>query len=74
MERPRRGRTVAGTSAKKQRILRRQNRLDSQRTREGAINPPEDVTAADDLEEIARRLRGLPPAEEECSDDREEIT
>jgi hypothetical protein len=69
MERPKRGRTVAGTSAKKQRTIRRQSRLDAQRTREGRMVAPEDVTAANDLEEVARRLRDLPPAENETPEE-----
>jgi hypothetical protein len=64
MERPKRGKTVAGISARRQRTIRRQNRGEAQRTRRsGMVAPEEAVTAADDLEAVARRLRGLPPAE-----------
>jgi hypothetical protein len=56
-ERPRRGRTVGGTSAKKGRIILRRDRLDAQRLRESGISEPEETTAPEDLEELARRLR-----------------
>lgn len=53
----RRGRTVAGTSAKKNRVIRRQARLDAQRKCEGRITAPKTTTPPDDIVERARRLR-----------------
>jgi hypothetical protein len=54
----RRGRTVAGTSARKNRTARRQARevLDRER-RLGKVDAPAEVVAPERLAETARRLR-----------------
>jgi hypothetical protein len=54
----RRGRTVAGTSAKKNRVLRRQRRAEEDRVRRlGPVQEPDALVAPERLEEVARRLR-----------------
>lgn len=69
-ERPPRGKTVPGTSAKRARAARRLARLEAQRSREGAIAAPAELTAPADLERLAREARGLPPADESTDDER----
>jgi hypothetical protein len=57
MSRQRRGRPVAGTSAKRNRALRRERRADADSTRRGSIEAPGALVAVEDLEELARHHR-----------------
>jgi hypothetical protein len=54
----RRGHTVAGTSAKKNRVLRRRRRIEDDRVRQlGPVEEPDVLVAPERLEEVARRRR-----------------
>jgi hypothetical protein len=57
MSRQRRGRPVAGTSAKRNRALRRERRADADGTRHGGIEAPGELAAPEDLEVLARQHR-----------------
>ncbi len=60
----RRGRTVAGTSAKRNRTARRRARQEEARHREGGITPPATVMSPEELVEAARAARARQQAGE----------